>query len=784
MMKLIRKILFLPFSIYSFFTFLLFCSASAGLGQNTADNTEIRTIVVKEGQNVRDLANEYLGDPNLWFEILRKNNMQSPGEIRPDMTLKLPDQIIAKANNELKLVQQTIDEASKTGAKIFVPHLVAEAIRLQGDALAMRKEGEWDACFNSAGMALKKAKEALEESLIQSNVASEAILSDKKGTVQSRKPSDDIWHDLPVSSVLVEGEKVRTLSESYAEIRFKDNKRVRLNENSQLIISKIRMNTLKNEEESSVSLFKGDAYILLDNNRQKEKFDIDVPGVSTAIDSKRFRVKTDEAETQFANYDGKLKISAGDNTLILGENQGSKIDGKNPAVVAEELLPPPALLSPENGGTILMGPSQKHIRFEWDPIENTNGYWLEIAADRLFKRIILNQKNLKAPFFELGHLQDGAYYWQVAAINQSGFPGANSRTQFFKIINDTEPPYLMIRSPVADEIVINTPFEVEGEAEKDSVLFFNGNTTVNLQPDGVFKMKYPLIKGKNEISLRATDIAGNTAEVSRSFVFAPRVDIEIQYDPKLPQSGPGHFITGGSAFTLSGQTEPGTAIAVYSGFQNLQKKGELLSDCFTDDKGYFQLNIPLTSNAGGSPVLSPENQTGGEAEFTLLATSLNGHITLDSFKAEMDNIPPEIRFLSKPPDVSGTGNIQISGNLSDKNCGGAVMLNNSVIECDQNQFETAVELIPGNNHISLTARDKAGNLSFLDKNIIFDQNPPKFLNFKLSPETASGSGEPLRITVSAEDESGLNSLAYPDGTNLHKSVKHDSFEIISYLIVK
>ncbi len=35
-----------------------------------------------------------------------------------------------------------------------------------------------------------------------------------------------------------------------------------------------------------------------------------------------------------------------------------------------------------------------------------------------------------------------------------------------------------------------------------------------------------------------------------------------------------------------------------------------------------------------------------------------------------------------------------------------------------------------------------------------------------------------------EDESGSDSLAYPGGTNLHKSFKHDSFEIISYLIVK
>lgn len=248
-----------------FFTGILFFSHI--LPVFAQNDEEVKTVVVKEGQNIRNLAEAYLDDPNLWREILRVNELKSPAEVKAGMSLKIPV-IIVKAKSELKRAQEAINEASKSGARVSDPDSIAEAVRFQNDALARQKESKWEDCFQLARAAAEKAAEAVEKSKISEEDTGEAVLSERKGMVQSRKPSEQVWNDLPLNSMLMEGEKVRTLSEAYAEIRFKDGKRIRLTENSQIVISKAQSDVMENKEASSVSLTKGDAYVLLEGKQQ------------------------------------------------------------------------------------------------------------------------------------------------------------------------------------------------------------------------------------------------------------------------------------------------------------------------------------------------------------------------------------------------------------------------------------------------------------------------------------------------------------------------------------
>ena len=699
--------------LYSFFLIALTVSPVSAQNGNNDAGTRPETIIVKEGQNIRDLAKTYLDDPNLWTEILRTNNLKSPADVKPNMTLKLPDPIINKAADELKKAQQAIDEASKAGAKVFAPGMIAMAIQLQNDALAKRKARDWDACYQLAREALNKAEEAVRKSPDRTEAAGQAVLADRKGTVQSRKPSDQLWNDLSVKAILVEGEKVRTLSESYAEIQFKDNKRVRLNENSQIVISKMEAKILKDKEESSVSLMKGDAYMLLDNKPRAEG-------------------RGERAE-------------------------GSDPAGTHPLATASRQLSSPNLISPANSTALLFRPGQNQIELKWEKVPDASSYWLEIAADRGFKRMALNQKNLEQPSFNY-QSKDGVFYWRVAAVDASGFPGTNSRVRFFKITTDTEPPYLVIHSPRTDEILPASPARIRGETEGDAVLSFDGKT-VSVSGKGVYAFDIPLTKGVNQILLKATDKAGNVTEMSRSFFFDPNVDVEIHYDTTLLRIAPKHFITRHSAFTLIGRTEPNTAVSVRpaeaaprSG--KSKKRGRrrkaapaakqetvtILPKCFADDKGRFHLNLPIEK---------------AKTEFILSVTSLGGHVTRDTFIVEADKRPPEIRLSNDPPLVSAVEELLLSGNISEKS---SVSLNGSEIEYAKKQFDETVELKPGTNSIQLIAQDYAGNISFLDRKIILDRHPPKFLSYKLSQKVASG-GESFFVSVLAEDESGLKEAA-------------------------
>jgi len=662
---------------------ILFLWISPAFGEQEKN---LRTVVVEEGQNVRELADAYLGDPDLWGEILRVNHLNSPADVKPGMILQLPPDIINKARNELAKARESVDEASRAGAKIFAPALIAEAIQLHNDALAKRKAGDWNACFSLAGQASEKAGEAVERSQDQGGLAGEAILTERKGRVQSRKPSDQLWKDLPLYFPLVEGERVRTLSESYAEIRFRKGERIQLTENSQIVISKMRGDTGKNKEEkSSVSLIKGDAFVLLE-----------------------------------------------------GKNQPFVRDKDRASVHRGKMLASPRLISPVNGTTVLFSADLRHIHLEWEGIPDAAAYWLEIASDRSFENIILSQRAIKQTHFRQEiKLKDGVYYWRAAAVNIQSFPGINSKERFFRVVNDNIPPYVIILSPISDEILTDNPVRVLGEIEPGAVLSLKGRS-IDIRRNGSFSFEYPLTKGRNNILLEAEDMAGNITRLSRSLVFSPNTDVPIRYDAGLPLIAPRHFITRDRAFHLSGETEPGSGIAVHAS-ENTRSM-LMQPGCFADDKGRFRLNLSLGD---------------GKTEFVLLVSSLGGHVTRDTFIVETDRQPPEIRLGREPPSVSVVQRIRLYGNISEKSF---ISLNDKSSPHMGDSFDESVELKPGVNFIRLTARDQAGNLGFWEKSIVFDRKPPIFSAFTSSPDMALG-GESLNIGVSAEDESGLKVLA-------------------------
>lgn len=73
------------------------------------------TVTVQGNQSLRDIAEEYLGNPNLWIDILRVNDLESPTDIRPGMRLKVPAGVVAEANKLLAKSLKTIDDAIMNG---------------------------------------------------------------------------------------------------------------------------------------------------------------------------------------------------------------------------------------------------------------------------------------------------------------------------------------------------------------------------------------------------------------------------------------------------------------------------------------------------------------------------------------------------------------------------------------------------------------------------------------------------------------------------------------------
>jgi hypothetical protein len=695
-----------------------------------AGTDDMVAVTVDERKNMREIAEKYLQNPDLWPDILHANGLKSLVDLQQGMMLRIPVKMILKVEDAVKASRDLIQNATRAGARALAPELITSAISNHNQALDERKNGQWEKALGLALNSESEAKEALKVCHENRDAAGQAILNTRMGRVQNRRETDLVWQDTPVKTELIEKEKVRTLSRSFGEILFQDKSRIRLNENSQVIIQKMRTDQLTQKRSSSVSLQEGDVYALLSGHSQARKFDLKLPGVSTDVNSNNFWVERGETTAKFANYDGEITVESGGKAVVLKENQGTKVDGNKAPAPPRNLLQPPDLTAPENETNIY----KDGVWMKWKRVDEASCYWLEVSRDDAFKNLIVNEKKIRGETYFLAMPPDGVYYWRLASLDADALPGPKSAVRFFKVTRDAHAPFLAVFSPKEGALVRMETVQVLGKTEGESQVYL-GDKAVELGSSGGFAFSHVLKPGANAIALEARDPAGNVTRITRNIQYLPDSEIPIVYDQTLLRRGDKHFLTRENGFTLKGETTPGAAIAVES------DDARAKTTAVTGENGRFLVNLSLPGEKG---------------DFTLTASLPTGFSVTDQFTVEKDTNPPAITVETSLPGHVAEAALTLKGQVVD---GAELRLNDHLVSLDaEGRFSNEFKLQPGPNTIRLIAIDAAGNTSVWKKEVVLDQSPPKLLGHKVSKQSVSGGGS-VQVEVQASDDSGMTAGA-------------------------
>src|SRR3954453_3421694 len=115
-------------------------AASAG-----AQSVRVAEVRLESNQTIRELAERYLGDPDLWPEILKASNIASVADLSAGTLLRGPVDVIAAADRAMDRAIGQIRKANVAGAQLFAPDEVGQAIKLHAQALDERIKREWAA---------------------------------------------------------------------------------------------------------------------------------------------------------------------------------------------------------------------------------------------------------------------------------------------------------------------------------------------------------------------------------------------------------------------------------------------------------------------------------------------------------------------------------------------------------------------------------------------------------------------------------------------------------------
>ena len=571
----------------------------------------LETVLFQGGDTIRGVAQRYLKDPDLWPQILELSGVGSPAELRPGTELKVPVVQVAAADEALTFSLAAIQKATAEGARIFAPDEIGSAIENRDTAVERRGEGAWAEVVSYSGVATQFAEQALEISIAQRDRSAEAVVSDAQGSVEGRAPEQPRWSPRESSDVLVEFERLRTLSQSTAQVTFRDLSRLRLNPNSNAIIQRMRSDPLTGGEVTKVSLVDGDFYALLNQLGDRTAFEVDVPGLETETQSADFWVKHEGGESRFANYDAPaLEISRGGETISLGENEGAVVPAAGAAQRADVL----ARAEPDrpfDGEQIY----DRAVTLSWKPAEDAEAYWVEVAADTDFNTMQASEWGVRDTRHTVEGLAPGEHFWRVSSLDRLGLPGVRSLSRRFRINDDTTPPFITLASPKEGEIVTTAEVTLSGESEPGARLTVDGGY-VPVGDNGAFGTALTLVPGPNTVAVAAVDAAGNHTERSRSFVYSPVNAVTISLDPAAPRDADGRLLTRTDEIDVAGGSNApeGSELRVVGPDEARAVQSRVA------EGGGFHVTLPATE-AGTEwrlEIVGPDGGIAGSAAFVAL----------------------------------------------------------------------------------------------------------------------------------------------------------------------
>ncbi len=472
----------------------------------------------ENAQALREYCQNKFQLSDVWYAVVRYNGYTDIGEIKKGAIIQIPTSSIKYFLKTDPKIQKKLSDVIKKGAEVFAK-----------DDMNFVKTNVFNSDKYFKTGAIKKA-ETLNRQIIEkldkiesvcdkaANQKVEAKVYDLKGDVDKQPAGHFSWIHLTKDENLREQDKVRTMMNSFADIIFKDESHIFLDENSMILIKKMRENRLKRESTAVTVLVNGDLQALV-NAGSPKNFNVDIPEIETSIKSKSFWLRRNrQKDVSISNYDGTIKIASAGKSVTIKKNEGLKVKYKRPPSNPIKLLPSPGKLTCEEEYTLT-----------WNKVKNAVNYQIQVASNQFFQTNIFINKKVRGNRLIVSGLKDGVYYWRVRSINKEGLPGDYSPAAQFVYRSELSKPFLYVRKQVNGDSI-----RIEIETQIGNTIAINNGRIIKAKKHSTF-FDLPLKNGNNLITIEVKSPQGISSQKKFSVQRLQPENFSFNY-PKQSQS--------------------------------------------------------------------------------------------------------------------------------------------------------------------------------------------------------------------------------------------------------
>ena len=342
-----------------------------------------------------------------------------------------------------------------------------------------------------------------------------AQLGDVWREVKIRPANSVVWSNAREGFSVHDRDAVQTFSDSRARIDFTTDNKLRIGPNSLIIFRSGASDPFLERREPAVVVLDGELTGAV--NADYGSFAVQFPAglvVLTAeddsVDNVNFRlsVNPDKSST-IAVYSGQANVNIAGEHHLVSANNGLTISEAGETSGARRLPSLPTIQSPGHDSIAKFLEVPPRVRFRWGVVAGAQNYRLEIAKDRGFDDILVDDILVK-PSFTHSNLSPDDYYWRVSA--RSGWvQGPASAPRRLQVVRDGVAPFLEIE-PIRQ--LAAGSYALRGRTTSEATVYVLGQR-VKTSPGGEFEYFFEPKPGTQSIVVEAIDAVGNVAYSSQ-----------------------------------------------------------------------------------------------------------------------------------------------------------------------------------------------------------------------------------------------------------------------------
>jgi hypothetical protein len=339
------------------------------------------------------------------------------------------------------------------------------------------------------------------------------------GTVRVKKANSNSWTVADYSVPLEKGDVIQTGPEGMAKIVFNDGTNYTVKQDSLIAIEE---NSANEQQQTTVAVAVSTGTVDLSTGTytQGSKSQVIVDGATASLaPESAAMVHNDPSSDQ---HEILLKKGTGDverNGEVVHLADWEKVSFAAQSAKMDKIkeIGPPSPISPANMSPIFMSSDASTVEFSWTAMANATGYRLEISRNPYFSSTIVDRK-VKAADVVVSGLTQGAYYWMVQSLDNSGKESLGSDKNRFTLIPKSQDSG-SIGLDLDPFIQHGHVIELTGKTEAGARVMVNGHEVPLVGDDGTFHFfTPPLATGESVITVTAQDSKGGVNTVQKKIL--------------------------------------------------------------------------------------------------------------------------------------------------------------------------------------------------------------------------------------------------------------------------